>query len=625
MTTRIVRILVGAAVSLAAGGSSFAQQPPPQSSFGDGVFAGVQGGVFGGAPDGFQAYSLVDGSGTHFGGFDVGYDHALRSHLVVGATADVMFAAQPNAFVEETPQVFGSIRSRFGYTRGRWRSVGSGGFGWTRDQIAGSAFAHRVGWTAGAGIERAFASRWAVGAEYSYSRFGAPNAPVDLHLSPTVSLQRFGVDLNYRLTGSGGDVTPSSHSPLDASDWAVHGQTTFVSQYATPFRAPYRGPNSLDPNAGRQTWDVTLYLGRALWKGAALWINPEIDQGFGLSNTLGIAGFTSGEAYKLGYSYPYVRIPRAFVQQVINFGAATDTVEAGLNQLPTMRSPNRLVITAGKFSVSDLFDTITYAHDPRNDFMNWALVDAGTFDYAADAWGFTYGAAAEWYQQSWTARAALFALSSVPNSADLDTTFGEYQFVYEVEHQHMIHTESGKVSLVGFVSRGRMGRFADAIALAQVTGEPADIAAVRRYNTRPGINVNIEQQLSSCAGIFGRVGWANGELEPYEFTDVDRTAAVGASFAGTRWGRPADTIAIAAVLNDISPIHQAFLNAGGLGILVGDGQLPHPGTERILETYYRVSLGSWQITADYQFVVNPAYNEDRGPVSVFAARLHKQF
>jgi high affinity Mn2+ porin len=622
MTTRIVRILMSAAVSLAAAGAS-AQPVPAESSSWDGVFVGVQGGVFGGMPDGFHAYSLVDGSGTHFGGFDVGYDRALHSHVFFGATADALFAAQPTSAVEETAQVFGSIRGRLGYTNGRWRTFGSGGFGWTRDQIDNSTFVHRVGWTAGAGVERAFASRWTVGAEYLYSRFGAADAPVNLPVSPTVWLQQFRLGLNYSLTRSDGHDTDST--PFGAADWAVHGQTTFVSQYATPFRAPYRGPNSLDPNAVRQTWDVTLYLGRALWKGATLWINPEIDQGFGLSNTLGVAGFTSGEAYKLGYSYPYVRIPRAFVQQVVNFGVASDTVEAGLNQLPTTRSPNRLVITAGKFSVSDLFDTITYAHDPRNDFMNWALVDAGTFDYAADAWGFTYGAAVEWYQQSWTTRAALFALSSVPNSADLDTNFGQYQFVYEVEHRHEIRSLQGKTSLVGFVSRGRMGRFNDAIALAEVTGEPANIAAVRRYNTRPGLNVNVEQQLSTCASIFGRVGWANGELEPYEFTDVDRTAAAGASFAGTRWGRPSDTIAVATVINGTSPVHRAFLNAGGLGILVGDGQLPHPGTERIVETYYRVPIGSWQITADYQFVVNPAYNRDRGPVSVFAARLHKQF
>ena len=127
-------------------------------------------------------------------------------------------------------------------------------------------------------------------------------------------------------------------------------------------------------------------------------INPEIDQGFGLSNTLGVDGFTSGEAYKVGFTHPYIRVPRFFVQQTIRLGGSTEAVDAGLNQFRSTRTTNRLVATVGKFSVSDVFDTIGYAHDPRSDFMNWSLVDAGMFDYAADAWGFTYGAALEWYR-----------------------------------------------------------------------------------------------------------------------------------------------------------------------------------------------------------------------------------
>ena len=49
------------------------------------------------------------------------------------------------------------------------------------------------------------------------------------------------------------------------------------------------------------------------------------------------------------------------------------------------------------------------------------------------------------------------------------------------------------------------------------------------------------------------------------------------------------------------------------------------GTERIIETFYRIPMGSWRITADYQLVVNPAYNRDRGPVSALAIRVHTQF
>ena len=601
------------------------------------VQIGFFGGVFGGSSSLFQPYSLVDGSGSHFAGLDIGYDRHVRPQITVGATADFAFVAEPlntSTVSDETPTLFGSLRARLGYTRQPWSAAATGGFAWTRDQVMNrntatdAPFARRLGWTVGAGTGRTLTSAWRLNAEYLYAHFGAADfgAFSEAHATPTLSMHQLRVGLSYTLRGSGvGDESRLPIKPLDLSGWAVHGQLTFVSQYAAPFPAPYRGTNSLDPNAGRQTADVTLYLGRRLWEGAELWINPEIDQGFGLSNTLGAAGFTSGEAYKLGYSYPYARVPRAFVHQTINLGGPAETVDAGLNQFGGTRTTNRLVVTAGKFSVSDLFDTISYAHDPRNDFLNWALIDAGTFDYAADAGGFTYGAALEWYQSAWTARAGFFDLSNVPNSPDLDSTFSQNQFVYELEHRHAIHTLTGKLALVGYITRGRMGRFDDAVALAESTGQPADIGAVRRYNTRPGANLNFEQQLSSDVGVFGRAGWADGSLEPYEFTDVDRTVSAGVSVTGTRWGRSGDTLAVAAVINNIIGSHRAFLNAGGLGILVGDGQLPHPATERIVETYYRLSMGSWQITADYQFIVNPAYNRDRGPVSAVALRLHTQF
>jgi high affinity Mn2+ porin len=170
-----------------------------------------------------------------------------------------------------------------------------------------------------------------------------------------------------------------------------------------------------------------------------------------------------------------------------------------------------------------------------------------------------------------------------------------------------------------------MGRFEDAIELAQITGPPADITAVRRYTSRSGVSVNLEQQLVPDVGIFARAGVANGQIEPYEFTDIDQTVAGGISIAGKRWGRPDDTFGLAGIVNEISGVHQAFLNAGGLGVLVGDGQLPNPGREKILETYYKLAISSWRVTFDYQFITNPAYNRDRGPVSVIGVRLHSQF
>jgi high affinity Mn2+ porin len=409
-------------------------------------------------------------------------------------------------------------------------------------------------------------------------------------------------------------------------DWFVlHGQTTFVSQYAPPFHAPYHGPNSLDSNHGRETWDVTFYAGLRLWQGAELWVNPEIDQGFGLTGTLGIAGFPSGEAYKVGFSVPYARIPRMFIRQTIDLGGEIEKVQPDINQFAGSQSANRVVITVGKFSVSDMFDTNKYSQNPRKDFMNWSLVDAGAFDYAADAWGYTYGAAVEWYQGNWTLRGGIFDLSVLPNSTDLDPRFQQFQWVGEIEHRHSLWGQPGKLAVTGFLSRGRMGRFEDAIQLAELTGGPADITAVRHYTSRSGLAFNVEQQLVPDVGFFARAGVASGGVEPYEFTDIDRTAAAGLSLSGKRWGRPDDTFGLAGIVNGISGVHQAFLNAGGLGILVGDGTLPNPGREKIIETYYSFPVFAWRMTFDYQFIANPAYNRDRGPVSVIGTRLRTQF
>jgi high affinity Mn2+ porin len=170
-----------------------------------------------------------------------------------------------------------------------------------------------------------------------------------------------------------------------------------------------------------------------------------------------------------------------------------------------------------------------------------------------------------------------------------------------------------------------MGSFEDAILLAAMTGGPANIAAVRQYQSRGGLSMNLEQQLMPDVGLFARAGFANGDIEPYEFTDIDRTVAAGLSISGKKWGRDDDTFGIAGVVNGITKTHEAFLNAGGLGILVGDGQLPNPGTERILETYYSFPVYAAKVTLDYQLIVNPAYNRDRGPASVLSFRVHTQY
>jgi high affinity Mn2+ porin len=171
-----------------------------------------------------------------------------------------------------------------------------------------------------------------------------------------------------------------------------------------------------------------------------------------------------------------------------------------------------------------------------------------------------------------------------------------------------------------------MGDYSDAVALAQATGQPADITAVRSYTSRPGVSMNVEQQVNDNFGVFFRAGWADGHKEAWDFTDIDRTVQGCVSINGKSWGRPGDTIGIAGIVNGISNDHIAFLNAGGIGILIGDGQLTNYGTEKILEAYYSYAMTpSTRFTLDYQLVGNPGYNADRGPTNIFAARAHWQF
>ncbi|MHB8815307.1 MAG: carbohydrate porin [Steroidobacteraceae bacterium] len=407
------------------------------------------------------------------------------------------------------------------------------------------------------------------------------------------------------------------------SRFAIHGQATYTEQETDGFHAPYAGPNSLSPESGHETTDATLFLGARLWHGAELWINPEADEGFGLDDTLGLAGFSSGEAYKVGRSAPYFRLQRAFIRQTLNLGGEVRDADAGPNQFALPQSSDRLVFTVGKLSVVDIFDVNRYAHDPRADFLNWSVIDAGTFDYAADAWGYSVGGAAEWYDGPWAWRAGVFDLSDVPNSARLESGFDEYQIDLEAEHRHELLGQPGKIDITAFESRGRMALLEEAMAYGEAKGLPPDPATVRRYRRRDGISLNLEQQLTPDVGMFARLGDAGGNVETYEFTDIDYTASVGLSVSGGPWRRPGDTVGLAEVTNAISRDRRQYLEAGGLGVLIGDGRLPHAGHEDILETYYELAaVSAVHVTLDYQWVANPAYNRDRGPVSIIAVRIH---
>lgn len=294
-----------------------------------------------------NGFDLFKGTGSFFGGVQGGYNLVLPSRVLLGFETDVSFpnliAGMMNTGLVsygDTQLYSGTVRGRLGYVfDNHWLAYGTGGFAWSyaqlsRTQLAGGAlppgteegaFLGRFGWAAGAGVEIPVAPNWSARAEYLYTGFdgrsrifaGTPEA-----FDSSLSLHQFRFGLNYKLFGDDAVANPAlvTKAPDAPTEdiWAVHGQTTFVSQYAAPFRAPYSGPNSLATNAGRETFDATAYLRLRLWNGAEVWLNPEVDQGFGLSGTLGVAGFTSGEAYKKGADYPYTRLHRAFVRQTID-------------------------------------------------------------------------------------------------------------------------------------------------------------------------------------------------------------------------------------------------------------------------------------------------------------------
>ena len=454
-------------------------------------------------------------------------------------------------------------------------------------------------------------------------------------ISSDFSLQEFRAGLNYHF---GNDATPA---PSVTRRRPRRSRTTSTST-ARPrssgkailrFRSPYAGPNSLPGSGeGRETFDATLYAGVRLWQGAEFWINPEIDQGFGLDDTHGVAGFSSAEAYKLGAAYPYARVhaPSAADHRSRR---RHQKVDADVNQFAGSQTANRLVLTVGRFAVIDIFDTNKYANNPEDDFLNWSLVNAGTFDYAGDAWGYTYGAAAEWYQGRWTLARRRFRSVGNPDrrvsplAYGLDPTSGSSRWSAKSRNA----TNCGDSR-----ARSRSPDFSAAVTpelsptpllpLAQATGLPANINAVRSYHQPARRQPQPGTGSPDRLGVFARAGWADGNIEPWDFTDIDRTVAAGISLNGKR-GAGRTTPSASPASSTASPaMHMAFLNAGGLGILIGDGKLPHYGPEKIFETYYSYALtASTDSAFDYQFVTNPGYNADRGPVNIFAGRFHTAF
>jgi high affinity Mn2+ porin len=581
-----------------------------------------------------------------------GWEYVFPSRLMLGIEADFSFPnyeesskvlsyrATPTGYASEEYEWLASLRGRVGYDIGAWTPYLTGGITWmsTRysriDLTTGNEDANpaniRVGYTAGAGLDYRLDSRWSARAEYLYTNFnlsGFAFGSFPSRYDTQYDLHRVRFGLNYRF----GEVEEKKTKRDDRGpgSFEFRGQTVFVFQGYPPINAPYDGTNSL-PAAGqsRETWGTSGFLGIRLWEGGELYYNPELLQGYGVALTTGAGGFPNGEAQR-AFPYPRYSTSRLFVRQTFGLGGEREKVESDLGQLGGERDISRITVQAGKFAVQDVFDNNRYANDPRVDFLNWALWSAAAFDYPADSVGFSWGITAELNQPDWAVRGGLFLVANQPSTDVYDlAVLSRNGIVGEVEMRYRPFDRPGTTRLGVWATTAFTGGYADAVALANLNPSLSandTIASTRQTRTKYGFYFSIDQEITDSIGAFARFSWNDGRSEILAFTDIDGSISGGITIKGDSWNRPGDTIGIGGAINSVSPSHSAYLAAGGLGLTVGDGALTY-APEYVAEAYYsmRLTKGVF-VTADYQFLGNPAYNAVRGPAHFFSGRLMAKF
>lgn len=415
----------------------------------------------------------------------------------------------------------------------------------------------------------------------------------------------------------------SSRAQDTADSYSMHFQLTTITQQHSDFHAPYEGPRSLRLHETPATSvTATLFAGFHLAKHTEVYVNPELAGGEGLSGATGVAGFTNGETFRVGNAKPVIIMARLFLRQIIPLSKETKWREEAANNLHVLVPEKYIAIHAGKLSLADYFDFNTYSHDPRDHFINWSLMSAGAWDYAADVRGYTWGVVGEWVTPKWEARVATALLPTEANGAKLSWEYGK-SFSWQAEGvRHWGKNDMGAFRFLVFYNHAPMGDYGQALLHA-----PPNVVATRgpgRGNL--GWSMNFEQPLGDRMGLFGRLSWNQGRTETWCFTEIDRSLHYGWILKGMGWGRPRDVLGIALVHNGISKEHRDYLAAGGQGFIVGDGKLNY-GIENIFECYYKLSVlgGRFTFSPDYQLVVNPAYNKDRGPVHFIGFRFHTQW
>ncbi|HUJ18687.1 MAG TPA: carbohydrate porin [Nitrospirota bacterium] len=408
-------------------------------------------------------------------------------------------------------------------------------------------------------------------------------------------------------------------------------QATIIYQNMPAFSSPYEGPQSLTFKNGEghgHTETYGIYLGSQILPRLQAYLDVEQARGNGIGHAVGLGGITNGDVIRQGSTdlgqNPY--IARLFLRYLIPLSRETASVERAMDQLPGEEPLSRIEIKGGLMAATDDFDQNRYANNTRIQFLNWGFINNTAWDFAANTRGYSYGLLVSYIRPSWKLAYGIYKMPTTANGNEFDhigTSSGN-----NLELTLRPNQEGTVMRFLAYYNTGRMGNYEEAISTGQATGMEPDIAKDNRPGRHKyGFGFNVEQPLADAGetGAFARIGWNDGHTEDFAFTEVDRHLSTGMQVSGVHWGRTEDRLGVAYVWHGLSPEHREYLAAGGTGFLLGDGKLNY-GLEQIFETYYRVQLGQYaQLSPDFQYIQNPGYNRDRGPVEVYSVRLRLSY
>ncbi len=434
------------------------------------------------------------------------------------------------------------------------------------------------------------------------------------------------------------EPAPATASPAPASErpMLLAAQYTFIEQRQSTLESPYAASLSLHADGDRQaTHTFGFYGGWALASWAQLYLDTEKFMGAGASGATGLGGLANGDVIRAGI--PGLKkqfyVARFFARFMLPLPGAVSAVARAADQLPGTEAVRRIELKVGQMSAADDFDRNTYANSARTQFLNWSLWNNTAWDFAANTRGYTDGFVLGYISPTWSLRYGMYRMPLYANGQTMETLLRAREQNLELTLSPV--ATGTTVRLLAYRNTARMGDYAQALAIAAATDTVPNVAADDSQGRhKSGYGANAEQPLADDGdtGIFVRLGWQDGRTEDFAFTEVDRHASAGGQLSGIHWARGEDRLGVGLVLEGLSDAHRDYLAAGGSGFLLGDGRLSY-AHEQILETYYRAQW-SWvlgrvglraQLTPDFQYIQNPGFNRDRGPVRFYALRVHLEY